>query len=49
MNKTAKELYPPYENRISFDSFQKLLWGKTYKDIPLYKKKEGRWLDGGTY
>lgn len=46
---TAKELYPTYKDRISFDGFQKLLWGHSYKDVPLYRKKEGRWIDGGTY
>lgn len=49
VNHTAKELYPNYKNKITFDSFQKLLWGHSYKDLPLYKKKERRWIDGGTY
>lgn len=49
VHKTAKELYPLYKDRISLDGFQKLLCGLSYKDVPLYKKKEGRWVDGGTY
>ena len=49
VDKSAKELYKPYKDIITFDSFQKLLWGKTYKDLPLYKKKQGVWVNAGEY
>lgn len=49
VDKTAKFLYNNYKDRISYDGFQKMLWGLTYKDVDLYKKKDRRWIKGGTY
>lgn len=51
VDNSAKFLYNEYgyKDRINFDSFQKMLWGFTYKDVDLYKKKERRWIEGGKY
>lgn len=51
VDKSAKFLYNEYsyKDKISFDSFQKMLWGRTYKEVDLYKKKERCWVKGGTY
>lgn len=49
VDKSAKFLYNNYKDRISFDGFQKMLWGHTYKDVDLYLKKKRRWINGGTY
>lgn len=45
VNYSAKELYPQYKNRISFQSFQQILWGRTYTNLPIYKKKEKKWIN----
>lgn len=45
VNETAKEIYTSFQDRISYDSFQKMLWGKTYKNLPIYKKKEKKWIN----
>lgn len=42
---TAKQMYPEVSNRISFDGFQKILWGYTYSNLPIYKKKEKKWIN----
>ena len=43
--KSAKELYKDYSNRCSYQSFQQILWGRTYKELPIYKKKEKKWIN----
>ncbi len=45
VNETAEEIYPEYADRISLSAFKKLLWGYTYKNLPIYSKKEKRWKD----
>lgn len=45
VNKTAKEIYQNYKNRITFQAFQEVLWGRRYKDLPIYKKKEKKWIN----
>ena len=45
VNSSAKELYPPYQHRISFQTFQQILWGRTYTNLPIYKKKEKKWIN----
>jgi len=44
VDQTAKELYNNYKNRIAYQTFQAILWGRTYKHLPIYKKKEKRWI-----
>ena len=46
----ARTIYNKYElkDRISYTSFQKILWGESYnKDIPIYKKNKKQWFLNG--
>ena len=46
VNMTAKEIYEreKLQEKITFTSFQKILWGESYKkDIPVYKKSKKQW------
>ena len=45
VNESAKEIYKDYENRVKFQTFQAMLWGRTYKNLPIYKKKEKKWIN----
>lgn len=45
VNENAKEIYEDYKDRISFQGFQAILWGRSYSSLPLYKKKEKRWIN----
>lgn len=45
VNEDAKTIYKDYENQISYQSFQAILWGKHYKNIPIYKKKLKKWIN----
>ena len=50
VTKTAKELYDLYnlQSKITYSSFQKILWGESYKiDIPVYKKSKKQWFLNG--
>ena len=42
---SASELYEPYKNRVKYNTFQAMLWGRTYKYLPIYKKKEKKWIN----
>ena len=46
VNMTAKEIYEKeqLQEKITYTSFQKILWGESYKkDIPIYKKSKKQW------
>lgn len=45
VDKTAKELYNDYKDKIKYQTFQAILWGRHYKHLPIYKKKEKRWIN----
>ena len=45
VDKTAKEIYEDYKDRVNFTSFQQILWGRNYSDLPIYKKKEKKWIN----
>ena len=45
VNETAKQIYENYKNRCNFNTLQQILWGRTYKDLPIYKKKEKIWVN----
>ena len=45
VKETAKNMFPEVKDRITYDGFQKMLWGYTYPDLPLYKKKEKKWIN----
>ena len=42
---TAKQIYEDYKDRVSYQAFQAMLWGRSYKDLPIYKKKEKKWIN----
>ena len=42
---TAEELYETEKDKISLDAFKKMLWGKTYKNVPIVYRKNKRGLD----
>lgn len=44
-NESAKQIYQDYNERVSYQTFQALLWGRSYKNLPIYKKKEKKWIN----
>lgn len=44
VNETAKEIYQDVSDRCTFQTLQQLMWGRVYKHLPIYKKKEKRWV-----
>ena len=30
---------------MSYQTFQQMLWARTYKNLPIYKKKSKEWID----
>jgi len=45
IDKTAKEIYETVKNRCSFNTLQCILWGRVYKHLPIYDKKNKRWIN----
>lgn len=45
VQETAKEIYKDVKDKISFESFQKILCGKSYKNLPIYLKKKKEWIN----
>ena len=45
VNESAKEIYKDYSDRVSYQTFQAMLWGRSYKDLPIYKKQERKWIN----
>lgn len=45
VNETANKIYLDYKDRVSYQSFQMILWGRYYKELPIYKKKEKKWIN----
>ena len=45
VNETAKQIYNDYKDRVSYQTFQAMLWGRSYKNLPIYKKKEKKWIN----
>ena len=45
VDKSARELYEPYKEKMAYNTFQAMLWGRTYKYLPIYKKKEKKWIN----
>ena len=41
----AKNIYNDYKDRISYQAFQQILWGRYYSELPIYKKKEKKWIN----
>lgn len=45
INESAKQIYEDYKDRVAYQSFQMILWGRYYDNLPIYKKKEKRWVN----
>ena len=45
VKESAKNIYNDYKDRISFQSLQQILWGRYYDNLPIYKKKEKKWIN----
>lgn len=45
VNENAKEIYEDYKDRVSYQTFQQILWGRYYSELPIYKKKEKKWIN----
>lgn len=45
VNENAKKIYTDYKDRVSFQTFQAMLWGRSYKNLPIYKKQEKKWIN----
>lgn len=45
VNESAKDIYKDYQDRVKYQTFQAMLWGRSYKNVPIYKKKEKKWIN----
>lgn len=45
VNERAKQIYEDYKDRVSYQTFQAMLWGRSYQTLPIYKKKEKKWIN----
>lgn len=45
IKETAKEIYKDYNEKITYQAFQAMLWGRTYKHLPIYSKKKKEWIN----
>ena len=45
VQETAKEIYKDYQEKITYQAFQAMLWGRTYKNLPIYSKKKKKWIN----
>ena len=45
VNKSAKEIYESVKDKCKFQTLQCILWGRYYSEIPIYNKREKRWIN----
>lgn len=45
IEESAKVIYEDYKDRISFSGFQEILWGRRYKNLPVYSKRKKEWIN----
>ena len=45
VNENARSIYEDFKDRCSYQTLQAILWGRTYKDLPIYKKKQKVWVN----
>lgn len=45
VNESGKKIYKDYEDKCSYTTFERILIGKTYTNLPIYKKKEKKWIE----
>ena len=44
INETLNDIYKDYANKISFSGFKSMIFGKTWKHLPCYKKRLKQWV-----
>ncbi len=44
VNESGREIYQDYKDICSYTTFERALIGKTYTDIPIYKKRQETWI-----
>lgn len=42
---TGRQIFESYKEKISYTSFERALTGRTYKNLPIYKKKQRTWVE----
>ena len=42
VNETVNQIYIDYQDKCSLSGFKKIVQGTTFKNVPVYKKKEKR-------
>lgn len=45
VNETLDEIYEDYKSKISKASLKKICYGVTWKHLPVYKKREKKWIN----
>lgn len=45
INESAKDIYKDVADRCQFQTLQAILWGRSYKNIPIYSKKQKKWIE----
>ena len=45
VTESAKTIYEDYKEKVSYQTLQMILWGRYYSNLPIYKKKEKRWIN----
>ena len=45
VNESASQIYEDYKDRVKYQTFQAMLWGRSYSELPIYKKKEKKWIN----
>jgi len=43
INKNAREIYESVKDKCSYNTLQSILWGRYYKHLPVYDKKNKMW------
>lgn len=44
VSEDARSIYNDYKDRCNYNTIQQILWGRTYKNLPVYSKKQKAWV-----
>lgn len=45
VTESARQIYEDYKDRVAYQTLQMILWGRYYDNLPIYKKKEKKWIN----
>ena len=45
VNESAREIYSSVSDKCKYQTLQQILFGRHYKNIPIYDKKNGKWIN----